>query len=143
MVIFFPPFQHVCLCARLSVENTNAGHAVYLAPFFFLSHLIHLADLAVRHLVLVTQSCLTLCDPVVCSLTGSSLPWNSPVKKTRVGCHFLLQGIFPAQGSNLGLLHCRQILYHPLQTDSLPSEPSAHVNVCCSQPFPPTNRAVV
>ena len=27
-------------------------------------------------------------------------------------CHFLLQGIFPTQGSNLGLLHCRQILYH-------------------------------
>ena len=28
-----------------------------------------------------------------------------------LGCHFLLQGIFPTQGSNLGLLHCRQILY--------------------------------
>ena len=27
-------------------------------------------------------------------------------------CHFLLQGIFPTQGSNLDLLHCRQILYH-------------------------------
>ena len=30
---------------------------------------------------------------------------------TGVGCRFLLQGIFPTQGSNLGLLHCRQILY--------------------------------
>ena len=30
---------------------------------------------------------------------------------TGVGCHFLLQGIFPTQGSNLALLHCRQILY--------------------------------
>ena len=29
-----------------------------------------------------------------------------------MGCHFLLQGIFPTQGSNLGLLPCRQILYH-------------------------------
>ena len=29
-----------------------------------------------------------------------------------VGCHFLLQGIFPAQRSNPGLLHCRQVLYH-------------------------------
>ena len=28
------------------------------------------------------------------------------------GCHSLLQGIFPTQGSNLGFLHCRQILYH-------------------------------
>ena len=31
---------------------------------------------------------------------------------TGVGCHSLLQGIFPTQGSNLGLPHCRQILYH-------------------------------
>ena len=38
--------------------------------------------------------------------------WNSPGKNTGVGCHSLLQGIFPTQGSNLGCLHCRQILYH-------------------------------
>ena len=31
---------------------------------------------------------------------------------TGVGCHFLLQGIFPTQGSNLGLPHCRQMPYH-------------------------------
>ena len=36
-------------------------------------------------------------------------PWDFPGKDTGVGCHFLLQGIFPTQGSNLGLLHCRQI----------------------------------
>ena len=39
-------------------------------------------------------------------------PWNFPGKSTGVGCHFLLQGIFPTQGSNPGLLHCRQMLYH-------------------------------
>ena len=39
-------------------------------------------------------------------------PWDFPGKNTGVGCHFLLQGIFPTQGSNSGLLHCRQILYH-------------------------------
>ena len=39
-------------------------------------------------------------------------PWNSPGKKTAVNSHFLLQDIFPTQGSNLGLMHCRQILYH-------------------------------
>ena len=38
-------------------------------------------------------------------------PWDFPDKDTGVGCHFLLQGIFPTQGSNPGLLHCRQILY--------------------------------
>ena len=31
---------------------------------------------------------------------------------TGVGCHFLLQGIFPTQGSNPGLPHCRLTLYH-------------------------------
>ena len=38
-------------------------------------------------------------------------PWDSPGKNTEVGCHFLLQGIFPTQGPNLGLPHCRQTLY--------------------------------
>ena len=39
-------------------------------------------------------------------------PWDFPGKNTRVGCHFLLQGIFPTQGWNPGLPHCRQMLYH-------------------------------
>ena len=51
-----------------------------------------------------------------CGLQPARLlcPWDSPGKNTGVGCHFLFQGIFPAQGSNphlLCLLHCRQILY--------------------------------
>ena len=37
-------------------------------------------------------------------------PWDFPGKSTGVGCHFLLQGIFPTQGSNPGLPHCRQML---------------------------------
>ena len=39
-------------------------------------------------------------------------PWNSSGHNTGVGSHFLLQAIFPTQGSNPGLLHCRWILYH-------------------------------
>ena len=39
-------------------------------------------------------------------------PWDSLGKNTEMGCHALVQGIFPTQGSNPGLLHCRQILYH-------------------------------
>ena len=39
-------------------------------------------------------------------------PWDSPGKDTGVDCHFLLQGIFLSQGSNPGLLRCRQILYY-------------------------------
>ena len=38
-------------------------------------------------------------------------PWNSPGQNTGVGSRSLLQGIFPTQGSNLGLPHCRWILY--------------------------------
>ena len=38
-------------------------------------------------------------------------PWGSPGKNTGVSCHFLLQGIFPIQGSNPGLPDCRRILY--------------------------------
>ena len=37
--------------------------------------------------------------------------WDFTGKNTGVGCHFLLQGIFLIQGLNLGVLHCRQILY--------------------------------
>ena len=39
-------------------------------------------------------------------------PWDSPGKNTGMGCHSLLQGIFPTQGLNPGLLHYRQILCH-------------------------------
>ena len=54
--------------------------------------------------VLGTQSCQTLCDPM--QPTRLLCPWNSPGKNTGVGCHSLLQGIFPTQGLNLGFLHC-------------------------------------
>ena len=37
--------------------------------------------------------------------------WNSPGQNTGVGSLSLLQGIFPTQGSNLGPLHCRRVLY--------------------------------
>ena len=62
-------------------------------------------------LCLVTQSCPTLCHPMGCSPPGSFVHGDSPGKNTGVGCYALLQGIFPTQGSNPGLLHCRQILY--------------------------------
>ena len=62
--------------------------------------------------VLVIQLCLTLCNPMNCNLPGSSVHWDSPGKNTGEGSHSLLQGIFLIHGSNLGLLHCRQIPYH-------------------------------
>ena len=47
-------------------------------------------------------------------------PWNFLGKSTGVGCHFLLQGIFPTQGLILGLPHCRQTLY-PLSHQGSPN----------------------
>ena len=78
----------------------------------------------------VTQSCSTLCDPVDCGPPGSSVHGDSPGKNTRVSCHALLQGIFPTQGSNLGLL----CLLH-WQVCSLPLVPPGKpLNTCrCDQ----------
>ena len=78
-------------------------------------------------MTLLSLACLTLLFYViVCvspSVVSNSLrphrlrsarllcPWNSPGKNTGVGCHSLIQGIFPIQGSDPCILHCRQILY--------------------------------
>ena len=63
------------------------------------------------HVCLVTQSCPSLCNPMDRSPPGSSVHGDSPGKNTGVGCHALLQRIFPTRGSNPGLPHFRQILY--------------------------------
>ena len=60
-------------------------------------------------IVLGAQLNPTLCSPVHCTLATLLCPWNSPGKNTGMGSY---EGIFPTQDSNLGLLHCRQILYH-------------------------------
>ena len=60
--------------------------------------------------VLVVQLCPTFCDLI--DRRSPGCPWDFPGKATGVGCHFLPQGIFLTQGSNPGLLHFRQTLYH-------------------------------
>ena len=93
---------HTCFklrCCHLDILNNFEPEALHY--YFSLSS--------------VTQSCLTLCDPMDCSPTRLLCPWSLPGKNTGVGCHFLLQGIFPTQGSNLHLLHLlvgRRILCH-------------------------------
>ena len=61
--------------------------------------------------MLFTQSCLTLCNLIGLLSTRLFCPWDFPDKNTGVGCHFLFQGIFPILELNLGLPHCRKILY--------------------------------
>ena len=60
---------------------------------------------------LVAQSCPALCNPMHWSLPGYSVHGDSSGQNIGVGCHYTLQGIFPTQGLNPGLPHCRQILY--------------------------------
>ena len=62
--------------------------------------------------MLVTQSCLTLCNPMYYSLQGSSVHGILQASILEWVAVPFLQGIFLTQGSNLGFLHCRQILYH-------------------------------
>ena len=57
-------------------------------------------------------SCVRLCNPMDC-------PWNSLGQNTGVGSLSLLQGIFPTQGSNPGLLHCRRTFYQLSHKGSL------------------------
>ena len=63
----------------------------------------------------VAQSGLTLCDPMDCSLPGSSVYRIITSKNTGAGCHFLLQGLFQTERSNPPLLH-----FLHRQVDSLP-----------------------
>ena len=68
-----------------------------------------------HHLESESVSCSVVFNPLwlhVLEPARLLCPWNSSGKNTGVGCHFLLQGIFLTQGSNPGLLHCRQILYY-------------------------------
>ena len=58
----------------------------------------------------VTQSCPTLCDPTDCSLPGSSVHGILQARILKWVVIPFLQGIFPTQGSNSSLPHCRQIL---------------------------------
>ena len=73
------------------------------------------------------QSCPTLWDPM--KPTSLLRPWDFPGKSTGVGCHFLLQGIFPTQGLNLGLLHCTQMLYR-LSHQGSPIPKKGNANEC-------------
>ena len=86
----------------------------WVAPHSMAHRFIEL-DKAVIQLISLVCLCLVtqpLCDHVDYSPPGSSVHENAPDKNTRVGYQALLQGIFPTQGLNPGLLHCRQFLYY-------------------------------
>ena len=124
-----PASLHVLwMCPSLTFSRT------LLLPVFFLFHELSPPPYQIYYVSLSEYVFRILDDfgePVVtqyfkymylesecCSVVSDSLqphrldsPWNSPGQNTAVGSLSLLQGIFPTQGSNQGLLHCRRILY--------------------------------
>ena len=82
-------------CAFRSEDNRRICMCIYTYIYIY-----------IYMKVKVAQLCLTLCDPL-----DLYRPWNSPSQNTGVSSRSLLQGIFPTQGLNPGLPHCRQILY--------------------------------
>ena len=105
------------------VEWTDQENVIYISTYIYIyidmymSHYIpHIYSISYvyiyTHSVLLAQSCPTLCEPTDCSPPCLLSPWSSPGKNTGVGYHLLLQGIYPTQGLNPALLHCRHIYTH-------------------------------
>ena len=105
----------VCMCVYIYTHTHTYMDEIRI----FIAVLFVIAKAGNILLCLLAQSCLTLCDPKECSPPGSSIHGDSPGKNTGVGCHALFQGIFPTQGRNPGLLHCRWIHYHLSHQGSL------------------------
>ena len=83
-----------------------------------MSHILNIWGMW-KSLKVLAQLCPILFDPMDWSLPARLLcSWDFPSKNTGVGCHSLLQGIFLTQGLNLGLLHCRWILYYLIHQGS-------------------------
>ena len=92
----------------LSLKNLQVY--VWLSPFAIHLRLSQHCQLAICLMCLVAQSYQTLQSHGLYSARLLCL-WDFPGKNTGVGCHALLQGIFPTLGWNPRLLHCRRILY--------------------------------
>ena len=90
--------KEYCQDERLRSQNLS-----YLSKMGFFSKAKCMIN-GIKVKVKVSQLCPTLCDPM-------NYPWNSLGQNTGVGSLSLLQGIFPTQGLNPGLSHCRGILY--------------------------------
>ena len=92
---------------------------------------------------LVPQSCLTLCDPMDSSPAGSSVHGDSPGKNTGVGCHALLQGIFPTQGLNPGVPTLQVDFFYHLSHQGSPRILEGVAYPFSRESFRPRNRTRV
>ena len=119
--------QLVVLCLVLTVASWPFSQEA--GKVFWYSHLFNnFPQLVVIHMVVVyLLSHVWLLRPHGLWPARLLHPWHFSGKTTGVGCHFLLQGIFPTHGSNSGLLHCRQILYWLSQRLSVVNEAQVDV----------------
>ena len=104
--------QPSCTLVSFSILLTVLSLSVYKAasPLRSASSLIRQCVQRVRRcarVVVQSLSCPTLPRPHGLQPTRLQCPQNSPGKTAGVGCHFLLQGIFPTQGLKLHLLYCK------------------------------------
>ena len=106
------PQQNISLPGIIWASVWNRSFLFF--PFFFLSFFFFFFDHMVNRIILKFPEN----ESETCSVMSDSLwphrlysPWNSPGQNTGVGGLSLLQGIFPTQESNQGLLHCWRILY--------------------------------
>ena len=105
----------MCVCVCVCVNFLNGPGQIWSIKDFSIS----LLRLTLACMFSDAQSCLTLYNPMDCSPLGSSIHGiDSPGRNTGVGCHALLQGVFPMQGSSLPLLCLLN-----WQVDSLPLAP--------------------
>ena len=96
-----------CLFSLSSYKPNSNGDNIYY--YFYISfYYLSLFFLSLNNLLLCERQSV-VSDSL--RLHGLYSPSNSPGQNTGVGSHSLLQGIFPTQGSNPGLLHCRWIPY--------------------------------
>ena len=134
------PKGHYCSCLKMRLhfppKIRSEGRKKRITQLLYIYYILGIRHKHFYHLIInnnpvwenkkVAQLCLTSHDPM--DYGPSGLPWNCPGKNTGVSCHFLLQGIFPIQGSNLGLPHCRQILYY-LNHRGNPNYPWMPINI--------------
>ena len=100
-----PPFCtfhiHISLLI-INVQFLNKSHKLYLQNTLHIHSFLYIFTCPKESKSISRSVCPTLSSPIDCSPPG---------KNTGVGIHSLLQGMFQTQGSKVGSLHCRQILF--------------------------------
>ena len=122
--IFFKSLVNIPLPEFITMfTHSHVKRIYWLFPSFgnfaTLSKIISVDYIYLCCAVLSCSVVSTVFDPMECSPPDYSVHGASPGRNTGVGCHALLQGIFPTQGSNPRLLHYRQFVYRLSHQEAL------------------------